>query len=124
MFMGTKDYYFKIEDCQKNVDVLQSKGANLKFVVYEGAMHGFDTDNPRTYVPRGQTWVKCLLLTDVDRLEGHIKGAEQTASREEFRDYSKACMTTGLTVGGDSEYRDKSRKEVKDFITQNFSLPQ
>lgn len=122
MFAGTQDAYFKIEECQKNIEILKRTGADLKFVVYEGALHGFDTDNPRVYVPRGQTWVQCLMLTDVDRLEGHIKGTEQAASREEFRDYAKSCMTTGLTVGGDAGYRDKSRKEVKDFITQNFGL--
>lgn len=122
MFAGTKDDYFKIEDCQKNVDTMKSLGANLKFVVYEGALHGFDTDSPRVYVPRGQTSVRCSRALDIDRLELHIKWAEQAATPEEARSYFDSCKTTGLSAGGDAGFRDKSRKEVKDFITQNFGL--
>lgn len=122
MFMGTQDAYFKIEDCQKNVDTLKSLGANLKFVVYEGAMHGFDTGNPRSWVPRGQTFIKCSSPTDLDSLEARLPGADRVATSDEYRDYTKSCVSLGLTVGGDSRYRDKSRQEVKDFITQNFGL--
>ncbi|MDP3843400.1 MAG: dienelactone hydrolase family protein [Oxalobacteraceae bacterium] len=122
MLAGTRDDYHKAEDCKKNADTLRSLGANLKSVVYAGAMHGFDTENPRVYVPRGQTWVKCSRAMDLDRMEMHINWAEQVASPQEARDYSRSCMTTGLTVGGDAGYREKSRKEVKDFITQNFGL--
>jgi dienelactone hydrolase len=122
MFTGTKDTYNTVGTCQANVDTLKGLGANLKFVVYEGAMHGFDTENPRSYVPRGQTWIKCSQQFDLDRLATHLQGSAQVASPDEARDYNKACMTTGLTVGGDAEYREKSRKEVKEFITQNFGL--
>lgn len=122
MFLGTKDDYFTTEVCQKNVDTLKSLGADLKFVVYEGAMHGFDTTNPRAYVAKGQTWVKCSYLNDVDRLEQHVNGSEKPADPAEFRDYIKSCGSTGLTAGGNSEYREKSRQEVKDFVAKNFGL--
>lgn len=122
LFAGTNDYAYKIEDCQRNVDTLKSKGANLKFVVYEGAMHGFDTENPRAYVPRGQTAVKCSRSVDLDRMETHIKLSEQAATPEELRAYFESCVSRGITVGGDPVYREKSREEVKDFITKNFGL--
>lgn len=122
LFTGTKDDYSTTEDCQRNVNTLKSLGANLKFVVYEGAMHGFDTENPRVYVPRGQTWVKCSRAMDLDRMELHINWAEQVATPEEGRQYFKSCVSVGLTAGGDPIFREKSRKEVKDFITQNFGL--
>lgn len=122
LFAGTKDSYNTVETCQTNVDILKRMGANLKFVVYEGALHGFDTGNPHAYVPRGQTWIKCSYQVDTDRLENRIKGEEQAATPDEFRDYLKSCMSLGLSAGGDSDYREKSRKEVKDFITQNFGL--
>lgn len=122
MFTGTKDDWNTLEDCQSNVDKLKGLGADLKFVVYEGAMHGFDTENSRIYAPKAQTWVKCTRRIDLDRIETRIKGSEQVATQEEITAYSKSCMTLGVTIGGNSEYREKSRQEVKDFVTKKFGL--
>lgn len=122
MFAGTKDGYYKIEDCQKNVETLKGLGANLKFVVYEGALHGFDTTNPHFYAAKGQTAINCSRAVDVDRGEVHINWSEHVARPEESQAYFKSCTSYGLTAGGDSEYREKSRQEVKDFVAKNFGL--
>lgn len=122
MFTGTKDDYNTPESCQKNVDTLKGLGANLKFVVYSGAMHGFDTENPRAYMPRGQSWIKCDYSVDMDHAETHLQGSKQAATHEEIRNYTTSCRSLGLSAGGDSEYREKSRIEVKEFITKNFGM--
>jgi hypothetical protein len=41
---------------------------------------------------------------------------------EELRAYFESCVSRGITVGGDPVYREKSRQEVKDFVTKNFGL--
>ena len=122
MFAGTGDAYHTTAECQKNVNSLKSKGANLKFVVYEGALHGFDTGNPHSYVPHGQTWIKCTDQMDMDSMKSYLHGETSVTPPAEVRDYRKSCMSLGLAVGGDDEYRERSRKEVKDFLTQNFGI--
>jgi|GEM_PF-7120546 len=94
-------------------DTLKSMGADIKFVVYEDAMHGFDTESSRTYASGAQTWIHCpSTQINMDRAATHSQGAATRAP----------CMSIGIAVGGDTVYREKSRIEVKSIIIQNVEL--
>jgi dienelactone hydrolase len=128
---GDNDDYFSVERCQSNIDLLKGKGANVKFVVYPGVRHGFDVparlDNRgnqrgQMYLANGQTWKNCDIEMDIDTLTSQIKGTAEKASLLELVEYNKSCMTRGISVGPDASATEKSRAEVRAFVSNNFGL--
>lgn len=121
---GDKDDYFSIERCQRNIDLFKAKGADLKFVVYPGATHGFDVPGRLRDVraPQAQTWKNCDSETDVDTGTTWLKGSAEPATIQEQVSYYKSCMSVGVTVATNESALEKSRIEVKSFVSQKFGL--
>ena len=119
--VGDDDDYFPIAKCNAFIDQLKARGANLTYVVYPGAKHGFDLDRPTVYAPRAQTWRKCgRTVMDLDNLSYSIDGVK--VSSKEFGEHSGKCLTTGLTVGPDPKAKKDSREKVEAFVRKNFAM--
>lgn len=51
ILIGEKDDWTPAEDCREMVDVARKAGFPLNIVIYPGAHHSFDSDNPVRYSP-------------------------------------------------------------------------
>lgn len=118
--MGDKDGYNTAENCKRVTELINSKGGNVRLVVYPGGLHGFDRPevSPR-YLGHLQTWRNCEIIANRDDLTYQIPG-NQSASFRELLDYRKSCMTTGSDYGGDSTYAAQAREEVKALLAKVF----
>ena len=121
---GDKDDFFSLERCLRNIDLLKSKGANLKVIVYPGATHGFDVPGRtrNVYAAQAQTWKNCDIETDIDTMTTWLNGSAEPANRQDLVNYYKSCMSRGVTLATNSLALEKSRAEVKAFVTEKFGL--
>lgn len=120
-FIGDDDDYYPIAKCNAFIDQLKAKGANLTYVVYPGAKHGFDIDRPQLYAARAQHAAKCgLTIQDLDDSSYSIDGVKATS--QEFGAYYGKCLSTGLTVGPDPKAKKDSREKVTAFVRKNFAM--
>lgn len=120
-FIGDADDYYPIDKCNAFVDQLKGKGANLTYIVYPGAKHGFDLDRPQLYAPRAQQAAKCgRTIIDLDDMSYHVDGVKVTS--QEFGAYYGKCLSTGLTVGPDPKAKRDSREKVDAFVRINFAM--
>jgi len=124
LLIGSEDTATSPVACHAEADELRRLGADIKYVEYAGALHGFDNGYPHVYIARAQSFRKCAFLADFDRMEAHIEGSNQVATAAEVRDYAKSCMKLGYSTGSDSSATSKARIEVKEFITKNFAIGQ
>ena len=120
-FIGDDDDYYPIAKCNAFIDQLKGKGANLTYIVYPGAKHGFDLDRPQMYSARAQQAAKCgRTIMDLDDMSYSIDGVKVTS--QEYGAYYGKCMTTGLTVGPDPKAKKDSREKVEAFVRKNFAM--
>lgn len=122
MLMGDRDDNHPMFLCNSFVDKMREKGANLKFVVYPGATHGFDIDRKPYYAAKAQSWKTCTKdrKEDLDTLTFTIDGEVVTA--KQYVEYSQSCRTSGINVGPDRFGASDSRKQVEQFVRKNFAM--
>lgn len=66
VFEGGRDDYHSLKSCNTFADSLKTKGANLTYVTYPEATHGFDIDRKTVFAAKAQVWGACPR----ERLEG------------------------------------------------------
>ncbi|MBI3512893.1 MAG: dienelactone hydrolase family protein [Proteobacteria bacterium] len=120
--VGSADDFVSAESCRRHTEVLRQQGSPAELVVYDGALHVFDTDRPREDMRRVQNTKNCRLLQNLDTFEWTLDG--RTLGVEERTDYQKSCRGWGVVRGGDRRYAAASRERVKSFVAEHFKLPQ
>ncbi len=122
MLMGDQDDNHPMRVCNTFVDKLKSRGANLTFVVYPGATHGFDVDRKPAYAAKVQAWKTCAKdrKEDLDTLTFLLD--DEKVSAKDYLAYSVSCRTTGIHVGPDRFGASDSRKQVDQFVRKNFNM--
>jgi dienelactone hydrolase len=121
-FIGSEDDFAHPDLCRKQAELLGKLGSKVELVVYEGALHGFDTDLPRQSMPAIQNLRKCLLLNDFDTFDAILTDGRALSAEERLR-YAQTCIAHGADRGGDRKYAALARERVKTFVAQQFKLP-
>jgi dienelactone hydrolase len=120
-FQGTDDDFNNLDVCRKDTEILNQQGTKAELVVYEGALHGFDTDFPRQYMPMIQNFKNCRMLQNLDTFDAALVDG-RTLTPEERTRYSKSCPGYGAARGGDPKFASAARERVSLFIAEHFKL--
>ena len=121
IFVGTDDDFVNSDLCRKDAEILRRQGTTVELVVYEGALHGFDTDNPRQSMPTIQNFRNCLILQNMDTFDAVLPDG-RTLAAEERASYAKSCVGLGVVRGGDRAYASAAREHVRRFVAEHFKL--
>ncbi len=120
-FLGTDDDFNNLAVCRKDTELLNRLGSKAELVVYQGALHGFDTDFPRQVMPRIQNFNNCQLLLNLDTFEANLLDGSTLTAEEQMR-YAQNCRGYGATRGGDRTFAAAARERVKRFVVEQFKL--
>ena len=120
-FIGTEDDFTSPDLCRRHAEILRQQGTKAELVVYEGALHGFDTDFPRQAMPMIQNFRKCLMLQSLDTFDAVLLDG-RTLTAEERTSYAKRCPGSGAIRGGDRKYASLARERVREFVAGHFKL--
>jgi len=121
-FIGSEDDFAHPDLCRRQAEILGKLGSKVELVVYEGALHGFDTDLPRQTMPAIQNLRKCLLLNDFDTFDAVLADGRVLGADERLR-YAQTCISHGSDRGGNPRHAAASRERVKQFLAAQFKLP-
>ena len=119
--IGTDDDFINPDLCRRNAEILRRQGTKVDLVVYEGALHGFDTDFPRQDMPRIQNFRNCLMLQDLDTFDTALLDGRAVPAEERPR-YAKRCAGYGAVRGGDRKYAAAARERVRLFVAEHLGL--
>ena len=122
IFEGGRDDYHSLKSCDAFVDILKAKGANLTYVTYPTATHGFDIDRKSVFAAKAQVWGACPLdrQEDLDTLRVTIDGIKVTM--KEYIAYSKECMTQGVNLEYNRDAAEDAKRRVEQFVRKNFVM--
>ena len=121
--MGTEDDFNNLDVCRKQAEILNRQGTPAELVVYEGALHGFDTDFPRQSMPMVRNFKNCRMLLDLDTFDATLLDG-RTLDAEERARYARSCSGYGASRGGDRKYASAARERVARFVAERFNLRQ
>lgn len=121
VFVGSDDDFINPGLCRKNAEILNQQGTRAELVVYEGALHGFDTDFPRETMPRVQNFRNCLMLQDLDTFDATLLDGRRLMPEERTR-YARSCTSYGASRGGDRKYAAAAHERVRLFVAEQFRL--
>ena len=122
MIIGGADDYTGVAPCRRYIERMQAVGLNARLVVYPGALHAFDMAAlPRRLELRSaQNYRKCHALRDEDLWLIDPRTMRRMASLRVARDYFRACMFRGASVGPDPVARRKAMAEVKQLVATHL----
>jgi dienelactone hydrolase len=120
-FLGTEDDFNNLDVCRKDTEILSQQGTKAELVVYQGALHGFDTDFPRQSMPMVQNFRNCRMLQNLDTFDAALLDGRSLTAEERTR-YAKSCPGYGAVRGGDRKYASAARERVKLFVAEHFKL--
>ncbi|MSQ53116.1 MAG: hypothetical protein EXR28_14660 [Betaproteobacteria bacterium] len=121
IFLGTNDDFNNLGVCRKATEILSQQGTKVELVIYEGALHGFDTDYPRQVMPGIQNFKNCQMLLDLDTFAATLLDGRNMSVEERTR-YSRSCAGYGAIRGGDRKFASAARERVKLFVAEHFKL--
>jgi len=122
IFLGADDDFISLEVCRKDTEILNRLGSKAELVVYEGALHSFDTDYPRQVMPRIQNFKNCRMLQNLDTFDTVLVDG-RTLSADERTQHAKNCPGYGAVRGGNSKFASAARERVRLFVAEHFKLP-
>jgi dienelactone hydrolase len=118
-FLGTDDDFNNLDVCRRITELLTQQGSKAELVVYEGALHGFDTDHPLQSMPRIQNFKNCRMLLNMDTFEAFLLDGRALTQEERPR-YFNSCSSLGAVRGGDRRYAAEARERVKLFVAEHL----
>ncbi len=119
--IGSADDFLNSDVCRRQTEILKQRGAQAELVVYDGALHGFDTDFSPQYMPAIPNSRNCMMLQDLDTLETVLIDGRALNTRERA-DYAHSCVGRGVVRGGDRKYASLAREQVRRFVAAHFNL--
>jgi len=122
VFEGGRDDYHSLKSCNTFADSLKAKGANLTYVTYPEATHGFDIDRKSVFAAKAQVWGACPRerLEDLDTLAVTIDGIK--VPMREYIAYSKECMTHGVNLEYNRVAAEDAKQRVEQFVRKYFAM--
>jgi len=122
IFEGGRDDYHSLKRCSIFENTLKTKGANLEYVTYSDATHGFDIDTRPAFGAKAQVWSACTRnsLEDLDTLEITLDGSKVTM--KEYLAYSKECMTLGVHREYNRAATDDAKQRVDQLVRKYFGM--
>jgi dienelactone hydrolase len=120
ILVGGKDDYTPAAPCIAYADTLRSKGAQVTLKEYPDAWHGFDRPTPLHSIRLATSARECHGSYNLDTKTFTMVRDGQTLSGASAVAESKRCLTTGVTLGGDSEAQAQSPAEVAKFLNAAF----
>jgi dienelactone hydrolase len=120
--IGSDDDFEHPDLCRKVTEILRQQGASAELVVYQGALHGFDTDFPRQSMPMVQNLRNCRMLQNMDTFEAVLLDG-RTLTPAERTSYASRCAGNGAVRGGDARHAAAARERVKLFVGEHLGLP-
>lgn len=120
--IGSEDDFNHPDLCRKVTDILREQGTTAELVVYQGALHGFDTDFPRQSMPMVQNFRNCRMLQNMDTFETVLLDG-RTLTSAQRTSYANGCPGYGAVRGGDSRHAAAARERVKLFVGEHLGLP-
>lgn len=121
MLLGGKDDYTPAAPCVAYADGLQAKGARVTVQTYPDAYHGFDRFTSPHAVPDATSARLCHGEYDLDTGRFTMASGDGVVSGEAARLAAQACLSRGVTLGGDPEGRAQSPALVADFLKSAFA---
>ena len=120
-FIGSEDDFANADVCRKQAELLGKLGSKVEVVVYEGALHGFDSDLPRQTMPAIQNLRKCQMLNDFDTFDAILVDGRALSAEERLR-HSQTCISHGADRGGNPKHAAASRERVRAFVGEHFRM--
>ncbi len=121
-FLGSDDDFTAVAVCRKDTEILNQQGTKAELVVYDGALHGFDTDYPYQWMPAYPNFKNCRMLLNLDTFDAILVDGRPLSAGERA-DYYKTCASPGSARGGNPKYATMARERVKLFVAEQFKLP-
>ena len=121
MLLGGADEMTEPAPCEHLAADLRDRGVPVRVVVYPGAYHGFDRQQPvmldRNYVGVRQ----CEAVYDLDtRVIRRLDTGAILATKEANDAWVRECRKKGARFGGDTRAREAAIVEVRAFLTEVF----
>ena len=122
MLLGGKDDYTPAAPCLDYADALKAKGARVAVKVYPDAYHAFDRFTPLRAVPSATSARLCHGEYDLDSGRFTMAGGEGAVIGDAARRAAQACLSRGVTIGGDPAGREQSPAQVAAFLKAAFAM--
>lgn len=113
---GRADDYTPAAHCNRYVDWFRSLGADVRFVTYEGAHHGFDVLRPISYLSRAQTARNCRMDIELEPVGGRLWDSGAWVPPQDISRQIRDCSTRGATVGGNEAALAQSVEEIRQLV--------
>lgn len=126
VLVGERDDYVGTENCRDYAEVLKKQGADIRFIVYPNAEHGFDgRDGLNHYwIGNAQNYSKCRVYIEDDGKAVYPKTGEVLESPRKAVDVmSKDCITRGASIGTNPVAKSRSLEEIRDFLGKTLLKP-
>jgi len=122
MLLGGADEMTEPVACEHYAAELQALGMPVRVVVYPGANHGFDRQQP-VVLDRNYVGIHaCEAVYDVDtRVARRVDTGAALATKEANDAWLRECRKKGARFGGDTKAREASIQEVRGFLTGVFA---
>ncbi len=123
MLHGESDDYTDPAKCKRYAQAIKAGGANIQFVSYAGAHHGFDgsDSNKVVWLPAVQNASACMSYQEDD---GSITDESEGKKYKSIAEYQvlmmqRPCVKRGAHVGTDGKAKAQSLDDIKLFLRQN-----
>lgn len=115
VLLGAKDNWTGVDHCKKSVSEFVDAGfTGFKYKVYENALHGFDSGVPERPISNAYSVVNCKFTIDADGADFASGLAMDTPASK--RKALGACISRGVTIGGNNEALESAKSDVSDFV--------
>ena len=121
MLLGGKDDYTPAAPCMDYAEGLKAKGARVAVKVYPDAYHAFDRFTPLRAVPTATSARLCHGQYDLDSGRFIMASGAGVVSGGEAKIAAQACLSRGVTMGGDPVGREQSPELVAGFLKSVFA---
>ena len=120
--LAGRDDYTPARYCLERIPELKKLGWDVSYTVYPKAHHAFIADYSERYWSRGWTFRDCgLSLITPDGHEAVSMGSTRELSwREYVTVLARSCGRQGVTIGRDSDAREKAMNFTVSFFKKNL----
>lgn len=125
MLHGESDDYTDPIKCGNYAQRMKANGANIRFISYAGAHHGFDGSGTGklVWLPSVQNSFACLSYEEDDAsITDELEGKRYKSIAEyQVAVMWRSCVTRGAHVGVDTKAKAQSLEDIARFLTaHNF----
>jgi dienelactone hydrolase len=113
---GGADDYTPAAHCVRYVDYFRNLGADARFVVLDGAHHGFDVLRPAAYLSSAQTARNCRMDIELEPVGGRLWDSGAWVPPDQIGRRIRDCSARGAIVGGNEAALNRSIEEIRQLV--------